>query len=158
MLLRVLILLLLPSLVWAAIDAYDFAEPAQEQRFRTLIDELRCPKCQNQNISGSNAPLAADLRQKTYDMIRAGRSDAEIMDYMVQRYGDFITYRPPIKPITWPLWYGPLAVVLLTALGLAIWIRRRASRPAVELSAEDRARLDALLNDSRLDNAGKPQA
>lgn len=131
----------------AAIDAYQFQDAAQEARFRGLIDELRCPKCQNTNISGSDAPLAADLRQKVYDMVKSGQSDADIIAYMTQRYGDFILYRPPLKAVTWPLWFGPFVGMALAAVLLALWVRRR-SRAAAQpppLNAEERARLDALL-------------
>ena len=148
-------LLFCPLLVWAAIDAYEFENPADEKRFRSLIDELRCPKCQNQNISGSNAPLAADLRKKAYDMIQEGKSNDDIVDYMVQRYGDFVTYRPPLDARTFVLWFGPLSVVVFAGLGLAIWIRRRSREDevtTVELSAEERERLDKLLHNDHLQN------
>jgi cytochrome c-type biogenesis protein CcmH len=130
---------------FAAIDAYQFQNPAQEQRFHQLIEELRCPKCQNQNISGSNAPLSQDLRQRVYEMIIAGRSDKEINDFMVARYGDFITYRPPLKPATWILWFGPFMGMIIAALLLGLWIRRRSREPSPELGELERKRLKALL-------------
>lgn len=145
-LLLVLLLALMPA-AWAAIDVYEFKEPEQEQRFRNLIDELRCPKCQNQNISGSDAPLAKDLRQKTYDMMQAGKSNGEIVDYLVERYGDFVTYRPPLRPDTLLLWFGPFAFMIVVALLLRAWIKRRAREPApTALDPRERERLDALLN------------
>ena len=82
----------------AAIDVYEFDNEAQEHRYRELIDEFRCPKCQNQNLAGSDAPIAQDLKQKTYDLIMAGQSDQQIREYMFERYGDFISYKPPIRP------------------------------------------------------------
>ncbi len=136
-------LLLLSSPARAAIDAYQFQDPVNEQRFRTLVQELRCPKCQNQNIADSNAPLAKDLRDRTYEMIQAGRADQEIMAFMTERYGDFITYRPPLRPITWLLWFGPGLGVALAALGIGLWVRRR--RPAPALDEPDRRRVEALL-------------
>lgn len=142
--------LALTPAVYAAIDAYQFDAPEQERRFRALTAELRCPKCQNQNIADSDAPLAADLRAKVYELVRAGNSHAAVVDYMVQRYGDFVTYRPPLKPITWPLWFGPLGLVLAAALLLALWIKRRQrsqSGGAAALSPDERQRLDALLRD-----------
>lgn len=138
-------LLLAVPLARAAIDPFTFDDAAERDRYRALTEELRCPKCQNTNIAGSDAPLAADLRQKVHDMILAGRSDTEIKDYMVQRYGDFITYRPPVKPLTWPLWFGPFMLLALVGLGLTFWIRRRAGRPPTPLSEQERARLQELL-------------
>lgn len=130
----------------AAIDTYPFDDPQQEARFRALTAELRCPKCQNQNIADSDAPIAADLRRKVYDLIKSGNSEAEVVDYMVQRYGNFVTYRPPVTPLTWPLWFGPLALIILIGLGLAVWIRR-AKTPPEPLNAAERERLRQLLGD-----------
>lgn len=141
-------LLALVAPAFAAIDAYTFEDPTQEQRFRQLTAELRCPKCQNQSIADSNAPLSEDLRRRVYEMIQAGRSDDEIKDFMMTRYGDFISYRPPLKPVTWPLWFGPFALLALALLGLLFWLRRRggaASPP--ELSAEERRRLAQVLDE-----------
>jgi cytochrome c-type biogenesis protein CcmH len=140
--------LLVAPVAFAAIDVYELGDPAKEQRFRSLIEELRCPKCQNQNIADSNAPLSADLRQKVYEMVRDGHSDEEIVGYLVARYGDFITYRPPLKPATWLLWFGPFAIIGMVLLGLGVWVRRRARQPQSELSAEERHRLATLLNDA----------
>ena len=140
------VLLLLATPVIAAIDAYEFQNPAQEQRFRALTTELRCPKCQNQTIADSNAPLSQDLRQRVYEMIQAGRSDQEIKDSMITRYGDFITYRPPFRPATWILWLGPVVFLLLAALGLWLWLRQRERQPAPELTEAERRRLTELLS------------
>lgn len=148
MLLSLFFLLLSAPAVPAAIDVYEFDNPVNEKRFQALINELRCPKCQNQNIAGSNAPLAADLRKKVHAMIQQGRSDNEIVDYMVQRYGDFVTYRPPLKPITWALWFGPLLAVIVIAVLLFLWIRRRSHEQAQQLDDEQRARLQTLLTQS----------
>lgn len=144
--LLIVLYLLIPA-AFAAIDVYQFDDPAKEQRFRDLIGELRCPKCQNQNLADSNAPLAQDLRQRAYEMVREGRADDEIVAYMTARYGDFITYRPPLKPVTWPLWFGPFALMAVTALTLGLWIRRRARQPRPELNEQERARLAALLGE-----------
>jgi len=138
-------LLLLATPVFAAIDAYEFQNPAQEQRFRALTTELRCPKCQNQNIADSNAPLSQDLRQRVYEMIQGGRSDQEIKEFMITRYGDFIIYRPSFKPVTWILWLGPFAFLFLAAMGVGLWLRRRGRQAAPELSDAERRRLAELL-------------
>lgn len=145
-----LVVLFSMRLCLAAIDAYEFDSKEQERRFRQLIAELRCPKCQNQNISGSDAPLAADLRQKVHSMILDRQSDEQIIDYMVQRYGDFITYRPPLRPLTWILWFGPAIIIIGIGLILAGWIIRRASAQQSQrtrLSEAERERLAELLQD-----------
>lgn len=141
---------------WANIDTYQFDNPRQEAQYRALIEEFRCPKCQNQNLAGSDAPIAQDLKQKTYDMVKDGRSDAEIRQYMNERYGDFISYKPPVRPSTWILWFFP--PVLLVFVMLAWFIRNRNSskRDAVianpieegyaPLSAAEQQRLQDLLN------------
>ena len=154
---------------YAAIDVYDFDSVQQEAQYRGLIEELRCPKCQNQNLAGSDAPIAQDLKQKTYDMVKEGRSDGEIRAYMQERYGDFITYKPPIRPSTWVLWFFP-PLLLITLITGWFWQSKRRQRTAsgqsgmivesaAALSAAEKAELDRLLsransNDSatRMDN------
>lgn len=107
--------------VWSAIEVYDFNNEVEKQRFQHLIAELRCPKCQNQNLADSDAEIAKDLKARVYRLINEGKSDTEIVDYLVDRYGDFVTYRPPLKPATLLLWFGPF---LLLALVGAILILR----------------------------------
>ena len=139
------LLLFLGLTARAAINVYDFSNPEDEARFKHLSEELRCLVCQNQNLADSNAELAQDLRNKLYGMVRQGRSDEQIIDYMVQRYGDFVLYKPPVKATTYALWFGPL---VLLAIGLAFllrFIRQRARQPETTLSDEERARLAALL-------------
>ena len=152
----VLLVIGLSMSAWANIDTYQFDNPRQEAQYRALIEEFRCPKCQNQNLAGSDAPIAQDLKQKTYDMVKDGRSDAEIRQYMNERYGDFISYKPPVRPSTWILWFFP--PVLLVFVMLAWFIRNRNSskRAAVianpieegyaPLSAAEQQRLQDLLN------------
>jgi cytochrome c-type biogenesis protein CcmH len=117
-LLALLLALGLPA--QATIETYTFETPAQEQRYKDLIDELRCLVCQNQNLADSDAELAQDLRRKTYEMIKAGKGDGEILDFMVERYGDFVLYRPPLKAATVALWVGPF---LILAVGIGVLIR-----------------------------------
>ncbi len=131
----------------AAIEVYDFRSPEEEARFRALTNELRCPKCQNQNLSGSDAPIARDLKSRTFQLIQEGKSDNEIRDYMVDRYGEFITYKPPVRSTTWLLWFGPFLLLLLVVIVLAV-VRRRPPAPAQALSAEETDRLNALLKKS----------
>ncbi|MFZ5562128.1 MAG: cytochrome c-type biogenesis protein [Pseudomonadota bacterium] len=139
------LLLFMCGAATAAIDVYEFETPEQEQRYRHLIDELRCPKCQNQNLSGSDAAVAQDLKDRAYTLMREGRSDAEIRAYLVERYGDFITYRPPFRAGTLLLWLGPLLLLLLAAAVLVWRVRRPAAAPA-PLSAEEQRRLRQLLD------------
>lgn len=139
--------------VLADIDVYPFDDPKQEERFRRLIEEFRCPKCQNQTLSDSNAPLAKDLRELIYEQIQAGKTDAEIAAFLQQRYGDFVLYNPPLKASTALLWFGPFIALLLV---LAFLIRRKLARvkdsPSV-LTPEEQARLQALLNEQNKDKA-----
>lgn len=128
-LLRVLLLVLLPLQALAAIDVYQFDNEQQEARFRVLTEELRCPKCQNQSISDSDADLARDMRDRVHGMILEGKSDGEIVDYFVSRYGDFVSYRPPVNARTSVLWLIPL-VMLLGGGILIISLLRRASARA----------------------------
>lgn len=137
---------------FAAISAYDFQDPAQEQQFRSLVAELRCPKCQNQNIADSNAPLAQDLRQRVYEMVKAGQTNEEITEFMVVRYGDFVTYRPPLKPTTWLLWFGPFLMLTAVAAALTLWVRRRGRQTAAPLDEHERDRLKAVLTADEEDN------
>lgn len=118
-----------PLVLPAVQDIYQFDSVAEEQRFRELLVQLRCPKCQNQAISDSDAPIARDMRQQVAEMIRAGRSDEEIVDYFVQRYGDFVSYRPPLTPQTMILWLAPL-MALAGGLLLVLFQIRRARRIA----------------------------
>lgn len=136
----------------SAIDVYEFDSTRQEAQYRALIEEFRCPKCQNQNLAGSDAPIAQDLKQKTYEMVRDGRTDAEIRDYMFERYGDFISYKPPMRPSTWILWFFP--PVLLVIL-LFVWFvknRHKTKQSFVEenniqpLTVDEQQRLNQLLN------------
>jgi len=125
------------------------ADPVAEKRLQVLSEELRCLVCQNQTIADSNAELAQDLRREIRTMIRDGKSDKEIVDFMVVRYGDFVLYRPPVKGITLLLWGGPLALLLLGLLILVRYLRRRVSRMADDqpLSADEAGRADALLKE-----------
>lgn len=145
--LAALLLALIGGAAAQVFEAREFENPENARRYQVLISELRCLVCQNQNLADSNAPLAADLRQLTYDMIREGKNDAEIIDFMVARYGDFVLYRPPIKPTTAILWAGPF---LLLAVGIWLLLRqlRRRASAAVQdsaLSEEERARLERML-------------
>lgn len=128
----------------AAIDVRDFDTPLQETRYRALIDELRCPKCQNTNLAGSDAGLAGDLKDRVYEQVKAGQSDAEIRDYLIARYGDFISYKPPVRAGTYVLWFGPFALMFIA--GFIMWRRTRGVVPkARPLSAQEAEQLQRAL-------------
>ena len=121
-----------------------------EQRARALGSQLRCLVCQNQSIDDSDADLARDIRRIVREQLVSGRSDEEIIAYLTARYGDFVLLKPPVKPATWGLWYGPLVVLVIAAGGLAVYLRRRRGTQVVaapELSEEERGRLAALLEE-----------
>lgn len=132
-----------------------FADDALDARLKALESELRCLVCQNQTLAESEAPLAADLRKEVRELAQAGKSDDDIRGYLVARYGDFVLYKPPVKPVTYLLWFGPF---VLLAGGMAVWLvvlRRRARMPADEavdvsstaLASPDVARARELLED-----------
>lgn len=125
----------------------EFQNPEQERRYREIISELRCLVCQNQNLADSNAPLAADLRDIVYDMLRKGKSEDEIHRFMVDRYGDFVLYRPPFTPKTVLLWAGPFVLLALGLLFLLRQIRKRstAASGARTLDEAEREQLNAML-------------
>ena len=136
--------LLISPLHAAPVATYDFASEKQEALFNKLSNELRCLVCQNQAISDSNADLAKDLRDEIYGMLQQGKSEAEIIDFMVVRYGDFVLYNPPMKPMTWLLWFGP-ALALLAGFFFVVRIINKQKKSAVtEMSSEEIERLKAL--------------
>ncbi|KMV33138.1 cytochrome c-type biogenesis protein [Franconibacter pulveris 1160] len=139
--------LLLSLSAWAAIDTYQFKDEAQEQQFRQLTEQLRCPKCQNNSIADSNAMIAADMRQKVYELMQQGQSKQQIIDYMVARYGHFVTYEPPVTPGTIILWLLPALFVLGGAVMIVRRSRKRAAQGA--LSEAERQRLAKLLDEKR---------
>jgi cytochrome c-type biogenesis protein CcmH len=121
------LLCLLPLLAIAqAIQPLPFRDRAEEVRFQRLSAELRCPMCQNETLADSNAPIAHDLRRQIFEMMQAGKSDAEIKAFLVDRYSDFVLYKPPVEPKTWLLWFGPLAVLAIGGAVVAVQVRRRA--------------------------------
>ncbi|HHC74488.1 MAG TPA: cytochrome c-type biogenesis protein CcmH [Thiothrix sp.] len=148
-------LLLLMSQAYAGIEIRQFDNPENQATYERLIYELRCLVCQNENLAASNAELAKDLRDEVYEMIvKKGMSEEEIKTFVVDRYGDFVLYRPPVKQSTWLLWGGPFLMLLL---GFTIlWFVLRANRqakPAEEIMDEkERAEINALLADDKWDD------
>ncbi len=138
--------LALPAL--AVIETYEFSSPELEKRYHQLSQELRCPKCQNQNIADSNAPIAQDLRRLLYQQLESGANDQEILDYMVARYGEFVRYRPAFDRATAVLWFAPLILLVLAAITVFMVLRRRDSADTPALDAAEQQRLQELLDDA----------
>lgn len=130
---------------WAAINPLPFKDAAEEARYKALIAELRCLVCQNQSLADSNADLADDLRREVYDKMREGKSDKEIIDFLVARYSDFVLYRPPVKSTTYMLWFGPFLLFATALAILVVVVRRRRATPEAELSTAEQARVRQLL-------------
>jgi len=124
----------------AAIEAYQFESEQMEADYNQLINELRCLVCQNQNLAGSDADLARDLRRETYDMLNQGKSPQQVVDFMVERYGDFVLYRPQFKSTTYLLWLGPFLLLVGVLILLIRRLRAPSSRPEVDAQALARAR------------------
>nr|WP_275415739.1 cytochrome c-type biogenesis protein [Citrobacter werkmanii] len=133
----------------AAIDTYPFKNEAQEQQFRQLTAQLRCPKCQNNSIADSNSMIAADMRKKVWQLMEEGQSNQQITDYMVARYGNFVTYEPPVTLATLILWLLPACFVLGGALVIFRLSRHPRAARETELSPHEQARLQALLDENK---------
>ena len=124
------VVLLCLSDVWAGEAVPTDQDPVQAKRAVRLAEGLRCLVCQNQNLADSDADLAKDLRKQVFDMMQSGKSDAEIKQYLVARYNDFVLYDPPLKPGTWLLWFAPFVLVLIGAGVVVAILRRRAPQAA----------------------------
>lgn len=138
----------LATLQAATLSEYTFEDADQDEDFRAIIEEMRCLVCQNESLAGSNAELAVDLRNEIYDMMKNGQSKDDIIEFMVARYGDFVLYSPPVKPSTYPIWFGPMIVFLIGGVVLFRIIRRKNKSSETELSEDEQQRLDNLLTES----------
>lgn len=133
---------------FAAIEVHEFDNEIDRQRYQSFIEEMRCPKCQNQNLAGTNSPIAVDLRRELELMIKEGKSDKEIVDFMVERYGEFILYRPRLSSATLLLWATPIVLLVFGIVVLLLIVRKRRKAVDVGLSAIEQERLASLLNAS----------
>ena len=139
----------------SAIDGFAFDDPAEQARYQRLLVEFRCPKCLNESLASSGAPIAVDLRRTIRRLMDEGRSDQTIRDHLQARYGDFVLYDPPFKPSTWMLWFAPPAL-LVAGLVILIRVGRGPARAAASGAGEaDRARARALLQGARDDGADR---
>jgi cytochrome c-type biogenesis protein CcmH len=148
------------AVLWLAVapafaQEAQLADPKLEQRARDLSRVIRCVVCQSQSIADSDADIAQELRVLIREQIAAGKSDQEIRDYLVARYGDFVLFDPPFKGSTYVLWIGPFAILVLAGIGVAMFFRRRAQEPARarELSVDEHSRVVRLLQDGPEDRA-----
>ena len=133
------------------LESFTFSSPAEQEHFRNLIGQLRCLVCQNETLADSDADLAHDLRKEIYEMMKSGKSDKEVIDFLVKRYGDFVLYKPPVKPSTYVIWYGPFVLLAIAALLLIRAVGRQRQVDEPPISPDDRKRLENLLGD----DAGK---
>ena len=144
----ILLLALLAAPALAVEPSERLSDPTLEARARALSGELRCLVCQNESIDESGAPLAHDLRVLLRERIAAGDSDAQAVKFLTDRYGDFVLLKPPVRPATYALWFGPLALLVLAAGGSLVYLRRRKTAPeAAPLSAAEAGRLDRLMRE-----------
>lgn len=139
--LMMLVLLVFSATGHAAIDTFEFSTVDRQQRFSALTDELRCPKCQNQNIADSNSPIANDLRREIYRMVEEGMTDDQIVDFLVDRYGEFVLYKPRLSSKTLVLWGGPLLFLLL-GLGALFSMLRKNAKTEIAIAPAQTAAAD----------------
>ncbi len=133
------------GVVAAPIETFQFDSPETEKVFHKLSEEIRCLVCQNQNIAESNADLAKDLRLEIYTMLSEGKTEDEIVAFMVERYGDYVLYRPPFKPMTWLLWFGPAIIFVIGLVYVIRFMRsQNLSKQVESLSEEDLERIKSL--------------
>lgn len=140
-----LLLLLCSSLVRAEIEYRDFKQPEQEQVYQTLINQLRCLVCQNQTIADSNADLAKDLRRQVYEMLQQGQTEAQIVDFMLQRYGDFVLYKPLVNLKTGLLWFGPVLFMLIGLISVWLFARRKPNQTGSGFTKQEQQHIEQLL-------------
>lgn len=143
-----LILVLTAAAQATSLSSFQFSSPEQERAFRTLTEELRCLVCQNESLAGSNAELAQDLRREIYAMMMAGKSKDDIVQFMVSRYGDFVLFQPPLKPSTYPLWFGPFILFAIAGFFLFRTLMKKKQARESALSEQDQERLRELLRDT----------
>ena len=144
--------LLASNLVYASpVETFQFQDEVTKVRFQALSKELRCPKCQNQNLADSNSPIAADLRRELYELLQQGKADIEVVDFMVARYGEFVLYRPRVSSLTYVLWFGPALLIFIGVLIVIIILRKKpATKENLALDSQQQEKLNQLLQIDKL--------
>jgi len=140
-----LLLILTTPAISSTLAGYTFDDTKKSDEFRSVIEKMRCLVCQNESLAGSSAELAGDLRDEIYEMMKAGKGKQEVIDFMVARYGDFVLYDPPVKPSTYPIWFGPILLFFIGAFAFYRNMRKKSRSRETELSTEEQQRLDNLL-------------
>lgn len=154
--LGLLTILLIMSTQCFAIDDHQFTDPQQQKTYELIISELRCLVCQNQTIADSNAELAADLRRQTFEMLQQGKSKDEIVQFMTDRYGDFVLYNPPLKTKTALLWLGPIAFLLMGLTIIAWFIRRKRQATVTAIDTDKQELIRRLLLENNNEDGDQP--
>lgn len=133
------------------VETFEFRDEVTKIRFQALSKELRCPKCQNQNLADSNSPIATDLRRELYDLLQQGKADSEIVNFMVSRYGEFVLYRPRVSSITYVLWFGPALLILIGVIVVIVILRKKpATKENLALSTQQQDKLQQLLESKKV--------
>lgn len=144
-----LVLSLVSNIILASpVETFEFNDEVTKVRFQALSKELRCPKCQNQNLADSNSPIAQDLRKELYQLLQQGKADSEIVDFMVNRYGEFVLYRPRVSAVTYVLWFGPAVLIVLAIIVVIVIVRRKPlDKKDLQLTSAQQDKLNNFLKD-----------
>lgn len=137
--------------LYAAFDDFDFSGEVTEKRFQNLVSKLRCLVCQNESLAGSQAELAKDLRREVYQLMKSGKNDSEVIDFLINRYGDFVLYQPPLRPSTWLLWIGPFVFFAIAVFLLMRRLAKRSKMQEAVLNDDDKAKVQQLLDNTSSD-------
>jgi cytochrome c-type biogenesis protein CcmH len=134
------------------VETFEFRDEVTKVRFQALSKELRCPKCQNQNLADSNSAIAIDLRRELYELLQQGKADSEIINFMVSRYGEFVLYRPRVSSITYVLWFGPALLILIGVIVVILILRKKpAAKADLALNTQQQDKLQQLLKTNKVD-------
>mgnify|MGYP003388526332 CR=1 FL=1 len=149
--------LMMTSVVNASpVETFEFRDEVTKVRFQALSKELRCPKCQNQNLADSNSAIAIDLRRELYELLQQGKADSEIINFMVSRYGEFVLYRPRVSSVTYILWFGPALLILIGVIVVILILRKKpAAKADLALNAQQQDKLQQLLQSNKEDTSPK---